>query len=175
VISLIVLTVAAASPSGATISPEAEAAVMETLREAEEAASAALLAVYTQGEIDYCASSSSGQPFLFCLADRRYERGEYELETLLPKLRAAARAQSEHIAEFSRRIGGVTLEGDPVDALETSQRLWKESAAADCLAFGLSQATGDAGTQGVETELDCRADRVFERIEYLKLTYDIED
>jgi hypothetical protein len=128
-----------------------------------------------QAEIDFCNGPNSDQPYLFCLSDRRYERGERELKALLPKVRAAALAQRSDIAEFNAKQGRVTLEGDPLRAFESSQRLWEKSFVADCRASGLSQATGNAGTQGVSTELECEADRIFERIDFLKRTYGVGD
>lgn len=129
----------------------------------------------TQAEIDYCSGQGSGQPFRLCLADQKHERAERELKPLLIKVRAAAISQRNAIAEFAKQTGSVTLEGDPATAFETSQELWKKSFAADCGAVGLSRATGNAGTEGVTAELECEADRTFERIAFLKRAYDIKD
>lgn len=129
----------------------------------------------TQAEIDYCSKEDSDQPLRFCLADQKHERAQRALTQQLEKARLGATAQRKAIAEFTKQIGGTTIEGDPITALEASQLLWEKSFAADCLAVGLSRATGNAGTEGVTAKLECEADRTFERIEFLKRTYVIED
>lgn len=69
----------------------------------------------------------------------------------------------------------MTFKGDPVAALESSQKLWEKSFSADCGIVGLSLATGNAGTEGVTAGLECEADRIFERVKFLKRTYYIEE
>ncbi len=123
----------------------------------------------------YCATPDSGQPMRFCLADRRYERLKANLAALLPKARRAAQEQRRAILEFSRRNGGVTLDGNPVTVLDRAQRAWEVSYVADCSVFALSRATGGAGTEGVTAQQECNADRIAERIGFLKTIYVLGD
>ncbi len=129
----------------------------------------------TAREIAFCSGSQSTQPLRFCLADRRYERLKAEVAALLPKARRAAQMQRREILEFSRRNGGVTLDGSPVTALDRAQRAWEVSYVADCGVFALSRATGNAGTEGVTAMQDCYADRIAERIGFLKTIYVLGD
>ena len=68
---------------------------------------------------------------------------------------------------FSRQSGGVTLSGDPVKVLEASQKAWEQSYIEDCHVEGLAVATGNAGTEGVNTMHDCEATRIFQRVDFL--------
>lgn len=129
----------------------------------------------TKRDEAYCAASDSGQPERFCLADRRYMRGESELADLLPQVHRATKDSRREIADFTKRIGGVSLRGDPVAALEKAQKAWEASYAADCGVVGLQVATGNGGTEGPTAQLECSADRIAERIGFLKTIYDLRD
>lgn len=117
----------------------------------------------TPKESAYCRGSDSGQPFGFCLADRKHERAERDLAKAIAKARRGAIKQKQEIG----RSGPVTLAGDPLRMLDLSQKAWEKSYRADCLAAGLSVATGNAGTEGVTTNLECEAVRIFERARFL--------
>ncbi|WBY08407.1 lysozyme inhibitor LprI family protein [Sphingomonas sp. 7/4-4] len=125
----------------------------------------------TKQEIAFCASKENIQPYRFCLVDQRYERARKELAVALIDARRAAIAKRREIAE-SRRLGiGVTLSGDPVRALQLSQRAWERSYRADCYVVGLGVATGNAGTQGVTTDWECEMHRVLDRVAFLKKAF----
>ncbi len=94
---------------------------------------------------------------------------------MLMKARRAALAQKQQIKRFSRANGGVTLEGDPVSALEVSQRAWERSYQADCQVAGLAVAMGNAGTEGVTTNWQCEADRILDRVQFLNKFYSIKE
>lgn len=126
-----------------------------------------------QRDAAYCSSGASDQPGRLCLADRRYERGKRELAALLPLARRAAEDNRREIDDFSKRIGGVTLEGDPIAALIKAQKIWEASHAADCGLIGLQSATGNGGTEGPTAELECLADRVAQRVRFLKDAYSL--
>ena len=76
--------------------------------------------------------------------------------------------QQKKIRSYSRSSGSVTLSGDPVAALEASQRAWEKSYRADCLVEGLAVATARAGTEGVITNWECEATRMLERAAFLR-------
>lgn len=123
----------------------------------------------------YCSSCASGQPSRLCLADRRYERIKSELAALLPQARRAAENSRREIADFSKRIGDVSLEGNPVAALAKAQRAWEVSYAADCSVVGLQMATGNGGTEGPTARLECLADHIEQRVRFLKDIYFLGD
>ncbi len=124
----------------------------------------------TAQEFTIC-SKQDDQPYRFCLADRKYERARQDLAIAYAKAQRAATAHRREIAEFSRTNGGVTQSGDPVQALVTAQRAWTRSYQADCAVVGLAVATGNAGTEGVTKSRDCEADRLFERVRFLRDAY----
>ena len=121
----------------------------------------------TAQEVEFCSGPSSTQPFRFCLADQKSERAKRQLTSALASARLAAANQKVEIARYVRSFGGVTLTGDPVRALDASQRAWERSYRADCHVVGLTVATGNAGTEGVTTNAMCEADRILERVSFL--------
>ena len=122
----------------------------------------------TKQDQAFCDSDKGTQPFRFCIADRMHERAQRQLATAIAQARRAAVQQKRGIAEFRRSMGGVTLNGDPVLELEASQRAWERSYRADCHLLGLGSATGNAGTEGVTTMVQCEADRIQQRVQFLQ-------
>lgn len=123
----------------------------------------------TPQEIAICLRQSD-QPERFCMADRKHDRAEKELAVAMVTARRAALAQKRAIAQFSREVGGVTLEGNPVEVLEASHRAWLKSYRSDCLLAGLALANGNAGTEGVTANWACEANRILDRVDFLKRT-----
>jgi uncharacterized protein YecT (DUF1311 family) len=121
----------------------------------------------TKAEEAYCAKPNSSQPYRFCLANRKRERASTALKAALTAARRGAGIQKREIMRFSRQSGGVTLSGDPVKVLEASQKAWEQSYIEDCHVEGLAVATGNAGTEGVNTMHDCEATRIFQRVDFL--------
>ena len=128
----------------------------------------------TVQERSFCASAQSSQPERFCLADRKHERAERGMASALAKARLDAVAKKREIQRFARAVGGVTLGGDPVKALATSQQAWQRSYRADCNAAGLDVATGNGGTEGVTLQWECEADRILDRARFLTKLYSTE-
>ncbi|WP_445191728.1 lysozyme inhibitor LprI family protein [Sphingomonas sp. Tas61C01] len=126
----------------------------------------------TPSEIDLCSESDQG--LRFCLADKLHARAEHAMDIALASARRSATVQKREIADFSTKNGGVTLSGDPVRALVASQSAWERSYRADCLVVGLGVATGNAGTEGVTSNLNCEANRILDRVAFLNQTYSTE-
>ena len=126
-------------------------------------------------ELSYCMSGESGQPFRFCLNDRRWERGRVELDAVLKKVSAAIESQDRTLREYTKSSGGVTFVAMAKKSFHNSQKLWEKSYAADCTLVGISMRTGSAGTEGVTANWGCEADRILERVAFLRRTYDLSD
>ena len=128
----------------------------------------------TPQEISFCSGPESDQGLRFCLADKLHERAEHELRTAVASARRSAVVQRREIAALSKKNGAVTLSGDPVRALVASQSAWERSYRADCIVVGLGAATGNAGTEGVTSNRNCEANRILDRVAFLKQTYSTE-
>ena len=126
-------------------------------------------------ELSYCMSDENGQPFRFCLNNRRWERGRVELDAALKNISAAIETQDRTLREFTKISGGVTFVAKAKKSFHSSQKLWGKSYAADCTLVGISMRTGNAGTEGVTANWGCEADRILERVAFLRRTYDLSD
>ncbi|MET3709919.1 uncharacterized protein YecT (DUF1311 family) [Sphingomonas trueperi] len=125
----------------------------------------------TKEDEAFCSSDKSGQPYRFCMADREHARAERQLVVAFARARRAAVEQKRRIDAFRRSTGDVTLLGNPMLVLETSQRVWERSFRADCHLLGLASATGNAGTEGVTASLKCEVDRIQQRVQFLEQAF----